>query len=484
MIIGIDLGTTHSLVSYIKDGSPRLIPNERGSRLTPSVVCFREDGEMIVGELAKNQVVLNAERTVANVKLSMGRNETFDIGGKTFGPVEISAGILKHLKSYAGHYLGREVRDAVITVPAYFDDRQREDTLRAAEMAGLNVLKLLNEPTAAALAYAFSQKLPSRLLVIDFGGGTLDITLMEYAEDVFRVRGVGGSTAIGGTDLDEAVLARIQRDFQSAHGIDLRKDSIAYQQLIIHAEKAKIDLSSTSETRIMIPYITVTNKGPVHLNMSLTREDLESLISPTLDLIERCVQDTFAQAGLEPGWVETVILVGGSTRIPAVEALVRRMLGVEKSGENEITPGIIKRNVNPDEAVARGAGILAGIFEGSVRNIEFHDIVPHDLGVEDDQGKFVTVMTRGTPYPADAFLLFTNTGDDPEEVRIHVLQRIGGENLVSLGWFKLVMDRPRKKGESNIDVCFSIDANGLLHVSATDLDTGKAGEITIEKVIL
>lgn len=492
-VIGIDLGTTHSLVSYIKDGAPRIVPNERGDRLTPSVVFFREDGEVVVGELAKNQAVLNAERTVVNVKLSMGREKTLSVGDAEKTPAEISGHILSRLKRYAEDYLGREVKDAVITVPAYFDDRQREDTLRAAEAAGLTVRKLLNEPTAAALTYAAGQRLPSRLMVVDFGGGTLDITLAAYADGVFRVRGVGGSTAIGGTDFDHAVVDHILADFRSTHDIDLAKDRIALQQLVIHAEKAKKDLSATDETRIIVPYITATDKGPVHLNMALSRETLTGLIAPTLSQIEARIQDAFDAAGLTPDWVETAILVGGATRVPAVSALVRRFLdhGHHKNHPNhgsddEASPEIIRRNVNPDEAVARGAAILAGIVEGVVEGIEFHDITPHDLGVEDDDGRFVTVLPRGTAYPAEAFQLFTNAKENGEAVHIHVLQQVGGDatDRTSLGWFRLALGRPRKKGEANIDVRFAIDENGLLEVSAVDLDTGEAGEIAIEKVIL
>ncbi len=516
-IIGIDLGTTHSLVSFIKNGSPRIIPNERGERLTPSVVFFREeDNGAVVGELARNQAVLNSERTISKAKLAMGRDRVYRVGERKHTPAEISGRILAHLKSYAERYLGRPVRDAVITVPAYFDERQREQTLVAAEWAELNVLKLLNEPTAAALAYAFGQSLPSRLLVIDFGGGTLDITLMEYADRVFHVRGVGGDTAVGGGDCDAAIVARVLNDFKAAHGIDLSGDRIALQQLIIQAERAKIDLSSAESARILIPYITATDKGPVHLNMGLDRKTFHLLIRPVLRRVAECVEAAFEQAGLSPDWVETAILVGGATRMPVIEELARRFLrdgkvpedfpgetgdkgpdasdgpgaGATGGADGERAPesggvDILRRNINPDEAVARGAGILAGIFEGSVRDIKFHDITPHDLGLEDDQGEFVTVMRRGTPYPAEAFQLFTNTEDGQAEARIHVLQRVGGNGgkRVCLGWFRLAMGAPRKRGEANIDVRFSIDANGLLNVSAVDLDTGAAGEIHIEKVI-
>jgi len=479
MVIGIDLGTTNSLVSYIKNGSPRIIPNPRGSRMTPSVVFFKENGEVIVGELAKNQAVLNAEHTVSNVKLSMGKDREYNIHGRKYSPADISALILTHLKDYAQKYLGRPVKDAVITVPAYFDDRQREDTLKAAEKAGLNVLKLLNEPTAAALTFGMGGNGDCRFLVVDFGGGTLDITLMEYKDRVFRVRGVGGSTSIGGTDLDNAVVEHILTDFQQTCNTDLRADPIAFQQLIIHGEKAKIDLSSTEETRIMIPYVTVTEKGPLHLNIPLNRTQFETLIDPLVEKIRHHIRQTFAHSGLGYDWPEAVILVGGSTRIPIMETLVKEILTPVISPEKDI----FKRNINPDEAVARGAGILSGILEGSLTNIEFHDITPHDLGVEDDQGDFVTLIPGCTPYPAEQSRLFTTTEDFQTEVCIHVLQKTGEdkENRISLGWFHLRMDEPRKAGESSIEVIFSIDTNGILNVSAIDIDSGQMGEIIIEE---
>ncbi|QTA77936.1 Chaperone Hsp70 family protein [Desulfonema limicola] len=477
-IIGIDLGTTNSLVSFIKNESPRIIPNPRGGRMTPSVVFFKEDGDVMVGEMAKNRAVLDCDHTISNVKLLMGRDKKFNINGHSHTPASISSLILKNLKEYAQSYLGQEVKDAVITVPAYFDDPQRDDTLKAAEMAELNVLKLLNEPTAAALAFGFSKNEDSNLLVVDFGGGTLDITLMKYKNGVFRVRGVGGSTEIGGNNFDKVIIDHLARGFKNTHDFDLSQDKIAYQQLSIHSEKAKTDLSSTNETRIMIPYITATPKGPVHLNTSLSRPEFENLISPILEKIKSHILQTFEHARLTPQWVDSVILVGGSTRVPAVERLVRNIVEPD-SHETSIK---IKRNINPDEAVARGAGIMAGIMEQSISNIEFHDITPHDLGVEDDKGNFITILKRGTAYPAEAYHLFTTTRDFQEQVCIHVLQKVGTDNgdLVSLGWFCLEIANPGKKGDSDIDVTFAIDTNGLLNVSAIDINSGKSEEITIK----
>jgi molecular chaperone DnaK len=490
IVIGIDLGTTNSLLAFIKDGDPRIIPNERGDRMTPSVVYFKEDGQIIVGEMAKSQAVLNSDRTISEVKLAMGRNTAYTIGLATYSAADISGLILKTLKENAERYLDQPVRDAVITVPAYFDERQREDTLKAANIAGLNVLRLLNEPTAAALTYGLGQKTGAHLLVIDLGGGTLDITLMAYQDNVFRVLGVGGSTAIGGTDFDHKIVDYIQSEFLAAHGFDLRQDKIALQQLVIHSEKAKIDLSSSPETRVMIPYITVTEKGPVHLNQALTRPVFEQLTQEILDEISQHIQAMFDQAGLTADWVDTVILVGGSTRVPALETLVKTILynpepqpGTEK--DTSVDPSncsVIRRTINPDEAVARGAGILAGILSGTMTGIEFHDITPHDLGIEDDKGQFTNILPRGTAYPAEASRLFTTTEDFQEAVYIHVLQQVGmtaERNSVSLGWFRLKTDESKRKSESNIDVSFAIDANGLLRVSALDLDNGEHKEITI-----
>lgn len=490
-IAGIDLGTTNSLIAYVKDGAPVIIPNDRGSRMTPSVVTFKENGSVIVGEMAKSQAVLNSERTISNVKLSMGKNTEYQIGDHPTTAIEISGHILQSLKDCASHYLEEEIRDAVITVPAYFDDRQREDTLKAARSVGLNVLKLLNEPTAAALTYGFSRRESGRLLVIDLGGGTFDITIMEYADDVFRVRAVGGSTSIGGTNFDEAIVRHVLMEFENLYGFDLSRDRIAYQQLVLHAEKAKIDLSSAEETRIMIPYITVTEKGPIHINLSLTRRDLERLIAPLLTEIEELVRQTFEQACLTPDWVDSVILVGGSTRLPAIENLVKGIVapapdtwgqGSARRANSVFLDQALRREINPDEAVALGAGILAGILEGSIPDIRFHDITSHDLGIEDDQGHFVPILPRGATYPTRASHLFTTTRDFQEEVYIHVLQEVETlqKHRVSLGMFRLTISTPRKKGEPNIDVTFAIDENGMLNVSAVDLESGEREEITID----
>ncbi|MBF0413729.1 MAG: Hsp70 family protein [Desulfamplus sp.] len=527
-VIGIDLGTSNSLASYIKNGSPRIIPNERGERMTPSVVHFKENGDVIVGQMAKNQAVINSDQTVSLVKLSMGTDKTYNILNKTYSPVDISSMILAYLKKSAETYLGYPVTKAVITVPAYFNDRQREDTLLAAQQAGLKVLKLLNEPIAAALVYGFSNHKDTRLLVVDLGGGTLDISLISYEDKVFRVRGVGGSTRIGGSNFDLLLVNKIMGEFKQIHGIDLHNDKIALQQLLINAEKAKIDLSSANETQILIPYITVTPKGPIHLNVNLTRNDFEQLIASVLKEIAEHIKHTFENASIsnsstqhdsenssiENGsdnqipiktigydWVDSVILVGGSTRLPVLESLVRQMVCSPKSEvyeekfdknlgnqlynkDNMALEKELKRNIHPDEAVARGAGLLAGILEGSIKDIEFHDITAHDLGIEDDEGSFISVIPKGSTYPLHVSHIVTNTMDNQESVLINVLQRMGmaeaeSEDIISIGWFELAIDSGKKKYESSIEVTFSIDSNGILEVTALDIDTGEQKAITI-----
>ncbi len=484
-IIGIDLGTTNSLVAFMRNGSPRIIPNERGERMTPSVVYFDDQQAPVVGYLAKNQAVLNAHRTVSEVKLAMGREQTWQIQTQTYSPVDISAMILAKLKSQAEHYLGSTVTQAVITVPAYFDDRQREDTFKSARQAGLDVLKLLNEPTAAALTYGLGHAVGAHLLVIDLGGGTFDITLMEYDSKAFRVRGVGGSTRIGGVNFDRKIVEYLLQTVQTQHGIDLSQDSIALQQLVIHAERAKVDLSSTPETRIIIPYITAGPNGPLHLNESLTRPIFEQLVAPILEEMQEHVRATFAQSELAPDWVDTVIFVGGCTRVPAVERLIKGVFrpNPDHPAEAKTIP-TIKRDINPDEAVARGAGILAGMLEGRLEDIAFYDITPHDLGIEDDQGAFIPILPRGAVYPAEAYRIFTTTRDHQDQVVIHVLQHVGltERQRLTLGWFALKTDPALQQGEARIDVTFSIDANGLLKVSALDLGTGAQHDITITSV--
>ncbi|MBF0378861.1 MAG: Hsp70 family protein [Desulfamplus sp.] len=485
-IIGIDLGTSNSLVSYIKNGSPRIIPNERGERMNPSVVHFKENGDVIVGQMAKNQAVINSDQTVSLVKLSMGTDRKYNIFNNVYTPVDISSMILAYLKKSAENYLGYPVKRAVITVPAYFNDHQREDTLLAAQQAGIEVLKLLNEPIAAALVYGFSNHKDTKLLVVDLGGGTLDITLISYEDKVFKVRGVGGSTRIGGSNFDRLIVNKIIEEFKQIHGIELENDRIALQQLLINAEKAKIDLSSSNETQILIPYITVTPKGPIHLNISLNRDEFEHLISSILKEITEHIKHTFENAKIDYDWVDSVILVGGSTRLPVLESLVKEMVCSNSASteNNAVIEKEIKRNVNPDEAVARGAGLLAGILDGSIKDIEFHDITAHDLGIEDDEGNFISIIPKGSLYPLYVSHIVTNTMDNQEKVVINVLQRMGmatteSDEIVSIGWFELLIDSTKKKYESNIEVTLSIDGNGILEVTALDVDTGEQKAIVI-----
>lgn len=480
-VIGIDLGTTNSLVAFIRNGSPRIIPNERGERMTPSAVFFDDQQTPVVGTMARNQAVLNADRTVLEVKLALGREHSYSILGQTYSAVNISAIILAKLKAQAERYLGCNITRAVITVPAYFDDRQREETLKAAQEAGLTVLKLLNEPTAAALTYGLSRAAGRHLLVIDLGGGTFDITLMDDDQQTFRVVGVGGSTRIGGSNFDREIVQYLLARVKRSHNIDLAKDPIALQQLYIHAERAKVDLSAMAETRIIVPYISASRKGPLHLNEILTREVFEGLIAPILQRMAEQIQATFTQAGLTPDWVDTIIFVGGSTRVPAVESLVRQL--ITPTPEADTAP-VVRRDMNPDEAVARGAAVLAGMLEGNLKGRAFHDITPHDLGVEDDQGAFIPILPRGTAYPAEAYRFFTTTRDHQDKVVIHVLQQVGmtDKQPVSLGWFSLNTDPALLQGQAQIDVTFSIDANGLLKVSALDMDTGIQRDVTIKSV--
>ena len=480
-IIGIDLGTTNSLVSFVRNQNPRIIPNERGSRTTPSVVSIKPDQKVIIGEMARNQAVLNADNTVANVKLSMGTGQTYHLNGHTYLPEEISGLILAQLKDNAELYLGCEINDAVITVPAYFDDNQRRATMQAAAMAGIQVKKLLNEPTAAALAYGAGKDRPdSKMLVVDLGGGTLDITLMEYKENVFRVLAVSGSTRIGGVNFDKKITDYILDDFKGTHSWDLSADNVALQQLVIQAEKAKIDLSSATETTIMIPYITITKKGPLHLNISFKRNVFEELIAPVLNEIKKIIFSTFTKCGLEPAWVDSVILVGGSTRIPAVEKMIMGI--IDPDGARGETEDLLKKAINQDEAVARGAAVMAGILSGELADIEFHDITSHDLGILNHEEQFETLISAGSVFPMEITRLFTTAHDNQEEVTIQVMQdrgRNSSKNLIPLGSFNLCVDKAQKKGDPNIAVAFAIDMNSILTVSAIDLETQKNAKISI-----
>ncbi len=475
-IIGIDLGTTNSSAAYIKEKKPELIINERGERLTPSVVSFKDRREVLVGELAKNRSVMEKELTVSNVKRDMGTSKRYTIAKREYTPVEISALILRKVKQYTENFLGRKIHDAVITVPAYFNDNQRQATLKAGKLAGFNVLKLLNEPVAAALAYYLNREQEERILVVDFGGGTLDITLMEYRENVFKVRATGGSTSLGGINIDKLLAKHIADQFEKQYSIDLHNDPLAFQQIIINAERAKVDLSTTEETKIFIPYITITPKGPVHLEQRLTRREFNNLIHPILSDIEEHLRNVFEKISLPYSWVTSLIFAGGSTRIPAVQDVVIRTLNPDNKSPNFQ----IYRDINPDEVVALGAGVLAGILSGEIEDVKFYDITSHELGVEDNDGHFVSIIPAGINYPTEISKIFTTTNDNQEMVTIHVIQKEQNDNsIISLGRFILKGIKMAKAGEPTIDVTFSIDKHGILNVSALDIDTGEYNEIVI-----
>lgn len=472
MIVGIDLGTTNSLVAWVnKEGKPEIIVNERGSRLTPSVVHFKNEKQVVVGELARSQMFLYPEQTVVRVKRKMGLPFRYTIFGREYTSSEISGLILRKLKSYAEAYLGKSVDRAVITVPAYFDDNQRQATLKAAQLAGITVMKLLNEPTAAALAYNLHAKKESNLLVLDFGGGTFDISLIHFSQGLFEVVATGGSTELGGSDIDDALVQYVVDTVKETEGVDLSQDPVALQQVYFHVERAKIDLSTVQETTVVIPYIALSEKGPVHVRLPISRERLNNLCSHVFKEIERLIEETLERAHVSKEWVQTVIFVGGSSRIPHFRKVVEGIF----SG-----PSVsFCDNLNPDEVVALGAAIQAGIFEGKVREVELRDVLPHSLGILDDEGVFIPILERGTVYPATSSRLFTNARDDQEEVIIEVLQERDGNQLVSLGNFCFQSGRRWKKGEANLEVVFSLDGSGVLNVSAVDVDTGKVEQATI-----
>lgn len=485
MIVGIDLGTTNSLVAFInREGRPEIIINERGSRLTPSVVYFKNDLEVLVGELANSQRILKSERTVSAIKRHMGSSYQADIAGRSYTPVEVSALILRKLVQYAELYLGQPIEAAVITVPAYFNDNQRQATLAAANLAGIKVLKLLNEPTAAALAYGTGSEKQTHILVLDIGGGTFDITLMEYDQGIYRVAGTGGSTTLGGLDFDNRLKDHIMKTFEEIHGIDLSTDKVALQQLQINAEKVKIDLSQVKECSVLVPYITMGETGPVHLNQEVKLDQFNNLCHDLLAEAASLIRQTLARAGVDENWVDVVVMAGGASRMPGFKEMVANVLGNVE----------IKTDINPDEVVALGAAIEAGMLSGDLDSIELFDVTSHTLGIEDDQTQFVTLIPANTPYPVEKSLLFTTVQDDQEEVIIHILQREDAEDSeaevnaeegggISLGKFHLAGIQKAKAGEPNIDVTFEIDRNGVLNVSAMDIDSGIRNEIQITEVV-
>ena len=469
--VGIDLGTTNSVVSVLEGGDPVVVPNAEGSRTTPSVVAFSKSGDVLVGEVAKRQAITNPARTIRSVKRHMGTNWSCDIDGKAYKAQEIAARVLMKLKRDAEEYLGDTVTQAVVTVPAYFDDAQRTATKEAGQIAGLEVLRIINEPTAAALAYGLDKESVEQvILVFDLGGGTFDVSVLELGDGVFEVKSTSGDTRLGGDDWDEAVIDWLVDSFKGDHGVDLSADAMAMQRLKEAAEKAKIELSQTLSAQINLPFVTATDKGPLHLDYTLSRAKFQELTS---DLLGRCrgpFEQAIKDAGLSNGAIDHVVLVGGSTRMPAVAGLVQEMTGREPN-----------KTVNPDEVVAIGAAVQAGVLKGEVKDVLLLDVTPLSLGIETKGGVMTTLIERNTTIPTRKSEIFTTAEDGQPSVEIHVLQ---GERQMAaynktLGKFQLVDLPPAPRGMPQIEVTFDIDANGIVHVSAQDKATGKEQSMTI-----
>ena len=469
--VGIDLGTTNSVISVLEGGEPKVVANAEGNRTTPSVVAFAKNGEVLVGEQAKHQAITNPDRTIRSVKRHMGTDWSTEVDGKTFTSQEISARILQKLKADAEAYLGEPVVKAVITVPAYFGDAQRQATKEAGQIAGLEVERIVNEPTAAALAYGLDKKHDETILVFDLGGGTFDVSVLEIGEGVFEVKSTAGDTNLGGDDWDERVIGWLVDGFKSENGVDLSKDAMALTRLKEAAEKAKIELSTVQETEINLPFITATADGPIHLLRTLKRSEIEQMADDLLARIRAPFKRAIEDAGVSLSDLDHIILVGGSTRMPSVQAIV-----AELSGGKEPNKG-----VNPDEVVALGAAIQAGVLTGDVSDILLLYVTPLTLGVETEGGVFTKMIERNTTIPTRRSEIFTTAANNQPEVEIHVMQgeRAMATDNMSLGRFKLQDIPPAPRGVPQIEVTFDIDANGIVSVSAKDLGTGKTQQVTI-----